>query len=77
MKQYKSSDEKRLLALMKDLGVPMKRYDQPIFLNATALKQGATHSYCIRDEVDFYFNAKGKLIGTTTNYSDSFLRRSE
>lgn len=75
MKQKTRSEEQTFLSLMKTFGVPVKRFDEAIFLNAAALKAKATHSYSLRDGVDFYFNAKGRLVGTATNYRDSWIKR--
>lgn len=45
------------------------------FLCDRAVKKGATYCISIRNNVDFYFNDRGTLVGTATESINSFRGR--
>lgn len=68
------SDQRRLFCLLSDWDIPYDVFEEPKFLSEQALTLGAVCSIGIRSQVDIYFDAKGRFVGTTTIERGSFKR---
>lgn len=73
------TNKQELIAYLKKTKVPYNTYsiavDGAEFLCDVAVKLGAIICINPRGTVDFYFNSKGKLVGTATDSRDSFIGR--
>jgi hypothetical protein len=58
--------------LLDKYGIKYSLWMLPNYICDEAVKRGCTVAISVRDEVDFHFNKKGELIGTSTNYQGSF-----
>lgn len=61
-----------LLKILTSSGTEHKMFTDENFLDDKALDMGAVLSVSVRDSVDFYFDDKGKIIGTGTDAIKSF-----
>lgn len=72
----KLNDEKKFLNLMKLFGVQITQFNQLNMFTDEALKDKAVNCYDILDNgVTFNFNDKGKYVGASTIYINSYQSR--
>ena len=66
------TDERRFLDFMDSFGMKVDKYEEQRFLAQEAKELGSTVAYGIRETVDFYFDSRGKFVGSATDQRNSF-----
>jgi hypothetical protein len=62
----------KLLNFLNMTGTHYSIYTEDKYMIDEAVKLGAVISICVRGRVDFYFDKKGKILGTSTDSIDSW-----
>jgi hypothetical protein len=66
------SAKTKLVNFLNDFGIAYESFDDPKFICEDAKSHGACESICVRNVLDFNFNAQGELVGTNSDGSTTF-----
>ena len=65
----------KLLMFLTETGTKYNAYTDKECIDDEAVKDGAVFCICVRDQVNFNFDERGTLMGTSTNNRNSYVKR--
>lgn len=68
-------DLMKLLAFLAQTSTEYEVYAHKKFIDDSAIEDGAVISIGVRDNLNFEFDKNGRLVGTSTNSINSYVRR--
>lgn len=68
------TDKDEVMNFIKKFNLSSQVYTDREFIEESAVKLGAVETICVRGELDFAFDAKGKCLGTYTTSASSWRR---